>query len=178
MFQDESHLLWGDMIGYAWGIRGKRLEIDIKNERRKQSYYGAVNLLTGEAFANPYSAGNSEETIRFLKSLRRRFQGRRIILLWDGASYHQSKEVKAYLASINGNLPENERKIELIRFAPNAPEQNPMEDVWLAAKNQLRTRQVELTTFNDVVASFSTFTNNFTLKSAKFDWYKPSPHPV
>ncbi len=62
----------------------------------------------------------------------------RIAVLWDGASYHRSQEVRAYLASVNQGLEESERKLTCIRFAPNAPEQNPIEDIWLCAKRFIR----------------------------------------
>lgn len=63
---------------------------------------------------------------------------RRITLIWDGASYHRSASVRAYLDSLNHGLDEPEWKITCIRFAPNAPEQNPVEDVWLDALRFIR----------------------------------------
>lgn len=63
---------------------------------------------------------------------------RRIALIWDGASYHRSTEVKTYLKSLNQDLDELSWKITCIRFAPNAPAQNPVEDVWLQAKQFIR----------------------------------------
>nr|WP_052055259.1 hypothetical protein [Myxosarcina sp. GI1] len=47
-------------------------------------------------------------------------------------------EVKSHLDSVNQGLEPNEWKITYIRFAPNAPEQNPIEDVWLSAKRFVR----------------------------------------
>ena len=29
---DECHILWGDILGYAWGKTDERIEIVIKNE--------------------------------------------------------------------------------------------------------------------------------------------------
>ncbi|MBW4634001.1 MAG: transposase [Iphinoe sp. HA4291-MV1] len=48
------------------------------------------------------------------------------LLIWDGASYHRSVEIREYLASINQNLPSQQWKITCIRLAPYAPEQNPV----------------------------------------------------
>lgn len=76
-------------------------------------------------------------------------------MIWDGAGYHRSGEVKSYLNSVNQGLEPKNWKITCIRFArqrvagvspvvataevaPNAPEQNPIEDVWLSAKRFLR----------------------------------------
>ncbi len=62
----------------------------------------------------------------------------RIALIWHGASYHPSAEVRQYLDSVNQGLDEHEWKITCIRFAPNAPEQNPVEDIWLHTKKFVR----------------------------------------
>ena len=92
-------------------------------------YYGAFDFLTGRALTWPAPCGDSDQTVAFLKTLRRRFQGRPMLILWDGASYHRSERIKAYLQQINGALPEEERPIQCLQFAPNAPQQNPIEDI-------------------------------------------------
>jgi transposase len=61
-----------------------------------------------------------------------------IAVFWDGASYHRSQEVKEFLSSLNQRLDENSWKITCIRFAPNDSKQNPIEDVWLQAKQFIR----------------------------------------
>ena len=113
-----------------WGPKGERIELPITNERTRQTDDGALNLLSGNALSVPAEAGNGEQAVTFLKSLRRRFQGRRLVVLWDGASYHRSDGVNAYLRTFNGERPEEDRRIQGLQFAPNAPEQNPSEDVW------------------------------------------------
>ena len=45
---DECHLLWGDLLSYAWGRKDKQIEIPIKNERERQTYYGAYYYQTKE----------------------------------------------------------------------------------------------------------------------------------
>ena len=45
---DECHLLWGYLNSYTWGLTDKRIEIPIKNEREKQTYYGAYYYQTKE----------------------------------------------------------------------------------------------------------------------------------
>lgn len=83
-------------------------------------------------------AGNSEETIEFIKDLVDQKLGSRIAVIWDGASYHRFKEIKAYLESVNRGLEEFQWKVTWIRFAPNDPSQNPMEDIWLQGKRFIR----------------------------------------
>jgi hypothetical protein len=79
--------------------------------------------------------------------------------------------VKAYLKELNGDRPAQERLIHLEYFAPHAPEQNPMEDVWLAAKRWLRQHVFLLETFEQVKHRFVTFMHDFMLNTTKFEWY-------
>lgn len=138
LFEDECHLLWGDVCGYVWGKTEERIEVPIINQRLRQTYYGAVNLQTQQCFIQAAEAGNSEHTIAFLKEVRRQYPDRRIALIWDGAAYHRSKAVRAYLASVNQGLDEADWTITCIRFAANDPRQNPIEDIWLQAKRFIR----------------------------------------
>ena len=133
-FQDECHLLWGDLCGYVWGKTSERSQVPMLNERDKQTYYGVLNLMTQQCLIQPYKTGNSESTIAFLTDLLQRCPERRIVLIWDGASYHRSQEVEDYLAAVNQGLDESNWRITCIRFAPNDPKQNPIEDLWLQAK--------------------------------------------
>lgn len=137
-FLDECHLLWGDLCGYVWGKTSERIEVPITNERQKQTYYGALNLSTQTFWVKAYDKGNSEATIDFLQTLQAQFPHSRIVLIWDGASYHRSQAIKDYLALTNQGLEEPMWKITCIRFAPNDPRQNPVEDVWLQAKRFIR----------------------------------------
>ncbi len=49
-----------------------------------------------------------------------------------------SQEFREYLIAINQEKPEEEWLINCTKFSPNAPEQNPVEDIWLQAKNFIR----------------------------------------
>lgn len=169
---DECHLLWGDACGYAWSPRNTRASIPITNIRTRQSYYGALNLLTGWAILWKATAGNKENTVQFLTYLRQYFQGRRMIILWDGASYHTAHLVRDYLTRVNGpDCPLAQRHIHLVQFAPAAPLQNPMEDVWLAGKRQVRRQWTELTTFADVQTVFSSTILKTPFLFNKLNWY-------
>ena len=130
--------MWGDLCGHVWGKTCQRIEIPILNERQKQTYYGAIDLATQRCLIQAYDTGNSDNTTAFLEYLRREYPNARIALFWDGASYHRSKDLKAYLASINGGLDAEQWEITCIRFAPNDPSQNPIEDVWLQGKRFIR----------------------------------------
>ena len=95
---------------------------------------------------------------------------KRILLLWDGASYHQSKEIKEYLKTLNAGLEESAWKLTLMKFAANAPEQNPV-DVWLQGKNFLRRNFANSETFAKVKEAFFGFLNERKFHFNKFGWY-------
>jgi len=173
LFQDECHLVWGDVCGYVWGQRNIPLTIPITNERERQTYYGTVNLLTREMVVQAFPAGKGAYTVDFLRGLRDYYGGKPIILLWDGATYHRDAQVKALLAQINADLPETDWLLTCLRFAPNAPEQNPIEDIWLRAKNFLRKHFAQNKTFAQVKSCFTAFLHQLTFESVKFAWYTP-----
>lgn len=159
VFEDECHLLWGDLCGYVWGKTAERIELPISNERSKQTYYGAVNVYTQQCLIQAAETGNSEGTIAFLKYLLSQCSCRRLAVIWDGATYHRSQAVKEYLKSVNQGLDESNWKITCIRLAANDPKQNPIEDVWLQAKRFIREYYHLCRSFNAVKFLFEFVTH-------------------
>lgn len=137
-FADECHLLWGDICGYVWGRTDQRISVPVVNERIRQTYFGAVNFFTQESVVKAFDKADSDSSVAWLSYLLDSHQGSRIAIIWDGASYHRSQKVRAYLDSLNRGLDESQWLITCIHFAPNAPEQNPVEDIWLQAKRFIR----------------------------------------
>jgi len=111
----------GDVCGYLWGRRNERIEIPLVNQREKQNYYGAVNYLTKQFVLREYATANSENTVAFLKDLQSFNPKATHLIIWDGASYHKYKEMKAYLEEINQGKERNEWPLTCVLFAPNAP---------------------------------------------------------
>ena len=83
----------------------------------------------------PYKKGDSSNTISFLKFLIKQRPNSRLTIIWEGASYHKSQELRDYLDLVNKGKSPEEWKINCILFAPNALEQNPVEDICLQGKN-------------------------------------------
>lgn len=135
---DECHLLSGDLQGYVWGRTGARVEVPIVNERERQTYYGALDLLSKRLLVQAHKKGNTTGTIEYLQFLQAQWPEQRLLILWDGASYHRSQELQAFLAQVNEGLAPDNWQIHCVRFAPNDPSQNPIEDAWLQAKTWLR----------------------------------------
>ena len=118
LFIDECHLLWGDICGYVWGKSNQRIEVPVVNQRQKQTYYGALNLYTHKFLVKSYDKGNSQSTIAFLQYLHSQCPQSRIVLIWDGASYHRSQEVRTCLTFVNQQLDELKSEDYLYSLCP------------------------------------------------------------
>lgn len=140
-------MCWGDTLGYVWGQRNKRIEVPILNERQRQTYYGSIDLVSAELYLKAYPRGNSTYTVEYLRYLMDCHPDTRLLLIWDKASYHTSTEVRDFLAQVNGDVPEEERKIQIELLPTASPQLNPIEDVWLKGKTFLRRKGMELDTF-------------------------------
>ena len=169
--EDECHLLWGDTLGYVWGERNKRIEVPMMNERERQTYYGIIDVYGKEFLLRPYSRGNGANTVSFMKYLQSIREGKKLLIIWDKASYHRCDEMKEYLKEVNSGLEEKDWKINCLFFETHAPEQNPVEDIWLKGKNFLRKYFYKNKTFAQVKKSFSDFLNNQIFDLEKLAWY-------
>lgn len=70
----------------------------------------------------------------FLRHLSTQIHGK-ILVIWDGAPIHRSKEVKEFLSN------ENQGRIELLKLPAYAPDTNPVEGVWCYLKKVLLKNQ-------------------------------------
>ncbi len=158
MFLDECHLLWGDISGYGWSRRNQRVDVEVKSTRERQTYYGALDYLTKHFVVHEYSAGNEDNTIAFLKYLQSLSDdSTRLVIIWDGASYHRSEQMQQYLEQVNAGKIESDWQLYCLRFAPNAPQQNPVEDIWLQAKTYVRQHYYQCPSFKSLKQLFMQF---------------------
>ena len=115
----------------------------------------------------------------FLKDLQAAYPNKKLIILWDNARYHTSEKVQKYLDHVNeGVTDEKDMKIKCYRFAPNAPDQNPVEDVWLKGKDFLRKHFYQSKNFDQVKRRFLDYLDNKIFNFNKIEWYLKIKQPV
>jgi hypothetical protein len=115
---DECHLMWGDLTGYVWGRTDQEITVPVVNEREKQTYYGAVDYLERKLLLKSYDRGNSKNTIDYLQYLLTNSDNPDVLIFWDGATYHRSKEIQSFLDELNQGLPPEQWKIPQRSFCP------------------------------------------------------------
>jgi transposase len=175
VYVDECHLVWGDVCGYVWGPSDQRLTVPITNTRERQTYFGALNPFTHETIVLPLAKGNSDQTLLFLTYLREYFAEKRLIICWDNASYHRSCAVHDYLEVVNRGHAADMWPITCVALAPHAPDQNPIEDLWLQAKTHLRRAWSGCTaTFTGIIALFEAAIDKIELDTRKMQIHFPT----
>lgn len=153
-FMDECHLLWGDACGYVWGPRGQRVEVPILNTHQRQTYYGALDIFFGQFVLEPYPTANAENTVHFIRRLQRHYPGARLLLIWDGARYHYQRDMREFLQQVNEGWSPEQWPVTCLHLASYAPEENPVEDIWLMAKTYVRQHYPLHSTFAQVNSLF------------------------
>ena len=106
-----------------------------------------------------------------MQELIKENKNKKIVIIWDGATYHRSQEWREYLNKMNQGNQEEGWLIRCIRLAPNAPEQNPIEDVWLQGKEMLRRYWNLCSNFKIVKWLFSWTINQGFFKFPKLSMY-------
>lgn len=177
LFVDQCHLTHGDARGYVWGPSYQRMEVPITNMRERQTYYGAVDPLTGELTVMEAITGDASWTVRFLAFMQERYADKRLLICWDGASYHRGHLVREYLQTVNAHLARADWAITCLQFAPHAPQQNPIEDVWLQAKSRIRRNWQRMDgTFQAIKDLFEDAIMTMPVDFPKLRQYTPSLH--
>ena len=113
----------------------QRREVEVENYRESQTYYGALDCISGEMLLSPYQNPNSSSTIKFVEYLQAQTPEAKLVLVWDGASYHRSQQFRNFLSQVNQG--EN-WKVHCLKLPPYAPQENPIENIWGQLKQMLR----------------------------------------
>ena len=103
MFLDEFHLLHSDLTGYVWGQSKIRSEVPITHQKDRQTYFCALNYQSQQFHVQSHPSGAGKSTVKFIKYLQHKYKGQRIILIWDGASYHKYGEFRDFLLELKGD---------------------------------------------------------------------------
>lgn len=122
VFVDESGLSTRPHRVRTWALRGQTPVLHETFNWKSLSLIGGLSLWR---FYFRIHAGSikSPQVVGFLRGLQRHLKGRKLLVLWDGATIHRSRLVTDYVASTRGRL--------MVEPLPAyAPELNPVEYLW------------------------------------------------
>ena len=113
-----------------WAKRGQRPGVVTRSQRSgRLNLFGWVNPLTGEQGVMQAVQGNTDAFLAQLQMLVPRFQGKRVDLWVDNASWHKGPRVRAVLKPHQHWFP-------LHYHPPYPPELNPQERFWRRLRDE------------------------------------------
>ena len=70
-------------------------------ERERQTYYGAMNLMTKTVHLQERPVGDGASTVAYLQWCQTLYPDKQLLVLWDGASYQRGIAMHPFLAPEN-----------------------------------------------------------------------------
>ena len=134
----------------AWYAKNTKVKLRVDRERKSQKRIGFLHESDGSVDLMRLERGNTENIVRALIELTLKYPGKEIVVVWDNASHHNSKELNLKLEEV-----ENLRRVQLIYLPPYSPDKNPIERVWNEAKNSISS--IQRADFEDTRDAFETF---------------------
>ena len=119
--------------------KGQHTKLSVDRKKTSQSFFGALSLTSKKVKLYPIEGNqNTEQTILALERLQRETETEQIAVVLDNARSHHAKALTALYEP--GRLLE---RITPVFLPPYAPDHNPVEHVWNAARNNIATIQRE-----------------------------------
>lgn len=159
LVEDEMMLSTRTTTQKIWLPRGEFPKIDVSSERKIRCIYGFLNVKNGREHAFKTQRANSKESVSLLTKISDIYPNKKIVLIWDNASWHKSAEIKDFLAK-------TKRNFHLISFPPYAPDLNPQEHVWKEGRKCV-THNTFIKNIDKATDDFVAYLNN-TLFDYKF----------
>jgi transposase len=128
VFVDESGFYLLPCVRRTWAPIG---QTPVLRERAGRDHLSVISGVTlqGDIYSAVQEACfNSAGVIGFLRQLLGWIEGK-VMVMWDGAPIHRSKEVRHFLSNDGDGEGASERLL-LVRLPAYAPDLNPVEGIW------------------------------------------------
>ena len=124
----ETDLLLFPPLRAGWFLRGKPAEVPISGENAKRTVYGTINVETGDRILVAREGSCAVDFQALLRLIRQEYEGRRVVVLLDGASRHTAGASEALAGQLS---------LELIRLPVRCANVNPMDRLWRWGKDKV-----------------------------------------
>lgn len=126
MPEDETSLYLQATTQAVWAPRGQTPVVRVHPNREKVSFYGTLNLKTGQEIVMRSDVMNSQASAQHLEQILNSVPDVPILVLWDRAPWHRGQPIRD-VCSANPRL-------EIMYFPVAAPDLNPQEHIWKATR--------------------------------------------
>ena len=134
LFEDEVILTKTPPLRACWALEGHQACVPITGDRDRRILYGVLGVKQGSLLLHDSSIWDSEEFGVFLRKIKAKWRGWRIMLFLDRASQHKAKASQSLARELG---------IE-IRWLPVAcPELNPVDHLWRHLKGEVLANEPE-----------------------------------
>ena len=147
--------------------KGQRTRPSVDRQKTSQSFFGALSLTSKKVKLYPIEVSRDTwQTILALERLQRETEAGKIAVVLDDARFHHAKALTGLHEP--GWLLE---RITPVFLPPYAPDHNPVEHVWNAAKNNIVNIQRETPE-----ETFGAFASYVTGRAVDYDFeHLPAP---
>jgi len=126
---DETEFKRLPVLRGMWMRCGQQARIPTLKRNAAFVLYGAFNPISGDHLHARFDRMVSAHTCTFLQQIADAYPTGHIILVWDGASFHTSNLVNAWLDA--------HPRFHVIQLPPTTPQMNPVEDIWRHLKQRV-----------------------------------------
>lgn len=158
MSEDETSLYLQATTQAVWAPRGQTPVVRIHPNREKVSFYGTLNLKTGQEIVMRSHVMNSQASVRHLEQILDSEPDVPILVLWDRAPWHFGQPIRDVLSA--------NPRLEIMYFPVAAPDLNPQEHIWKVTRravshNHLVPKLPELADSFEYHLTSTTFQSSF-----------------
>jgi transposase len=162
LVQDEASLYLQATTMRVWAPRGQTPVVRADPGRKSIHFFGTLNLHTGQEIVMRAKKMNAKTTSQHLLQILEAVPDVPIVLLWDRAPWHRGEPIRDVLAA--------HPRLELIYFPVAAPDLNPQEHVWKAARRAV-SHNHSLSRLDDLADRFEKYLNENTFECSMLTRY-------
>jgi transposase len=148
LFLDGAHPTFNNQSGYAWIRTGTNYYMKTHDGRKHLNLMGAYDPKNQAVFVKNYQVLNRDSVLDFLKSLKEKYPGKLLHIIWDNVPYQHARQVTSFAHAAG---------IDLVYLPAYSPNLNLIERYWgFLRKSVLKNKYYDtFTAFQKAIVRFS-----------------------
>lgn len=139
-----------------------RMEFEYKRHGTTD-LFAAFEVKTGKVFGRCYAKHSSKEFLHFLKLLRKKYKGKRLIIILDNLKTHYTDEIKIWLKSQKGMVK--------FVFTPKHASWLNQVEIWFRYISQKCLKRLSVLSIKELIKKLNTWIRTYNTFYAKpYNW--------